>query len=199
MATDLPVEQPSNYVQIAYQEQETVTTDKPIEQAPTYSELGYQEQETVVKDLPVIEEPTVTDTTPSGGLIWIKIVQNIIRFAFLGKAWLFDGTKFIELGTPVAVIYPVLVSLDDKAYFVGGLKEDGSVPDTIYVYGYEANELEADKDYVAFVISETEVYVVDEENITRGSVKGLGATPINKGWKLISRKPFTAIVMEVKE
>ena len=176
-----------------------MATDLPVEQIINWLEICYQEQETIVKDLPVIEEPTVTDTTVSGGLLWVKAIFNIIKFAFSGKAWLFDGTKFVELSTPVAVIYPVLTSLDDKAYFVGGLKEDGSVPDTIYVYGLEANELKSDKDYVAFIISEARVYVIDEENITRGSVIGLGATPVMKNWKLISRKPFVAIVMEVKE
>jgi len=197
--TDLEVEQIASYVEIAYQEQETKVTDTPVEQNVNVSELAYQEQETVVEDLPIAEEPTITDTTPSGGLIWIRAILNVLRFAFTGKAYIFDGNEFKPIGVPIAVVFPTLVTKDDVAYLVGGLKEDGTTPETLYVYGLEANEYKPDKDYVAFVIPETDVYVIDDQNVTRGIIRGIGATPVMVNWKLVSRKPFVAIVMEVKE
>ena len=199
MSTDTPVEQTSFFMEIAIQEQETSLADTPVDQATFQKQFCYQEIETKERDIPVVEEPTVSDTTVTGGLIWIKVIQNVIAFAFSGKAYIFDGNKFDVLGTPVSVIYPTLVSKDDVAYLVGGLKEDGTTPETLYVYGLEASEYKPDKDYVAFVIPETDVYVIDEQNVTRGIIRGIGATPVMVNWKLVSRKPFVAIVMEVKE
>ena len=159
--------------------------------------VAYHYPTTVYKDVVVIEEPAISDTTVTGGLLWIKAVCNIINFAFAGKAYLFDGSSFKELGTPVAVIYPVAASDGNAAYLAGGLEEDGGIPDTVYGYGIEASELEADKDYIAFIIGEETVYVIDVENVVRAKVV-TGAAPFQQGWKMVSRKPFVAIVMEVK-
>jgi len=196
---DLPKEQTVFWIEVSYQETEIQVSDLPKEFSVVWRQLAVQEQETKVLDTPIIEEPTVTDTTVEGGIIWVKAIVNVIKFAFSGKAYLFDGSKFDVLGTPVAVIYPTLVSKDDVVYLVGGLKEDGTTPETLYVYGLEANEYKPEKDYVAFVISETDVYVIDDQNVTRGTIRGIGATPVMVNWKLVSRKPFVAIVMEVKE
>jgi len=202
MSADLPVVQSSGItIEIAYQEYEGAT---PVDLPPVpfignWVEVAYHEYKVIEKHIPVVIEPSVTDSMVSGGLVWVRAILNIIKFAFSGKAYLFDGSKFDVLGTPIAVIYPTLVSKDDVAYLVGGLKEDGTTPETLYVYGLEANEYKPNKDYVAFVIPETDVYVIDEQNVTRGIIRGIGATPVMTNWKLISRKPFVAIVMEVKE
>jgi hypothetical protein len=131
--------------------------------------------------------------------MYAKLTYNVLRFAFLGKAFLFDGEKLVEVGVPEAVIYPVLAVDGDKAYFTCGLKEDGSVVGVLYGYNIDGYDIKADKDYVAFIVSESVVYIVNESNTVVGTTKLFGATPLLKGWKLVSRKPFKAIVMSIKE
>jgi hypothetical protein len=153
-------------------------------------QLAYQSFEADVK----LASIPLTDVE-----MYAKLTYNVLRFAFLGKAFLFDGEKLVEVGVPEAVIYPVLVTDGDKAYFTCGLKEDGSVVGILYGYNIDGYDIKADKDYVAFIVSESVVYIVNESNTVVGTTKLFGATPLLKGWKLVSRKPFKAIVMSIKE
>jgi hypothetical protein len=143
------------------------------------------------------EEDVKHDSFPSSDATYVKLTYNVLRLAFLGKAFLFDGEKFVEVGVPEAVIYPVLVTDGDKAYFTCGLKEDGSVVGILYGYNMDGYELKADKDYVAFIISEGIVLIMNENNTAVGTIKLLGTAPLLKGWKLVSRKPFIAIIQSV--
>jgi len=196
----LPVEQStSTWIEIAYQEQETTARDVPMEQsASVWAELGVQEQETVERVAPALDEPTVVDTTVSGGVWWLKVVQNIVAFAFAGKAYLFDGSEFRELGTPVAVIYPVAVSDGSAAYLAGGLEEGGGVPESLYGFNVESYVLVADRDYLAMVVAGgSPVYAVDTGGAVAAEIRGVATVPLLAGWRLVSRSPFVAILQRI--
>ena len=216
----LPVEQSSGaYLEVAYQEQETttanvgveqgvytwlqyayqaldvVTSDVEVEQISMFSQVGYQELEVVEKDLPVPEEPTVTDTTPSGGFAWVKVADNVLRFAFVGKAYLFDGERFEEFGSPGIIVFPAAAQLPAVA---GGLTEEGTPSPATAVYGTETYVVEADRDYLAMVIpGEKPVQLVDQSGAVKQVIKGVATVPLLTGWKLVSRSQFIAMLQRI--
>ena len=202
MATDLPVEQYAGVsIEVAYQEQETISADKPIEQVSAFTEAGYQEYEVKEKDLPIIEEPTVTDTTPSGGLIWIKSVINIVRFPFKGLAWLFDGSKFTEFpAQETSVVFPVVVT-DGYLVMSCGMKEDGTLAGDVLGFGRtrEIIENNTGRDLLALVSCEKDqaVYLVDNIGNVIKRVLPSEAVLLANGWKLVSDRSFKAFVRKV--
>jgi len=181
---------------IAYQSIDTISRNNPKEHSTNLAEFSYQQQETKLKPLIYVEEPTVTDTTVSKGLVWIKLVLNIIRFAFSGKSYLFDGQSFKEVAFPHRTVYPVAVSINDFIAVAGGLKEDGTALESVLSFGDTVYVYIADSDYQCFVVGETDVYVIDDNNSVRATIV-TGSTPLLKRWMLISRKPFKAVLMRL--
>jgi len=173
-----------------------VPTNLPVDNYGYMLLVAYQQQETRIKPLTYVEEPSVSDTSVSGGLIWVKMVLNLLKHAFTGKSYVFDGSSFTEAAFPVKTVYPTAVSLGDYIAVAGGLSEDGSAlgsilsfGDTVYVYMSTGN-------YQCYVIGEGDVYVIDENNTVRAVVQ-TGSTPLLNGWKLVSRKPFQAVLMRL--
>jgi len=196
VSANLPVDNNVNLVMIAVQQQETITKNTPIEQVVNLLMPSYQQQETRVEPLTYVEEPSVSGTSVSGGLIWVKMVLNLLKYAFTGKSYVFDGSNFTEAAFPVRTVYPTAVSLGDYIAVAGGLSEDGtalgsilSFGDTVYVYLSTGN-------YQCYIIGEGDVYVIDENNSVR-AVLQTGSTPLLNGWKLVSRKPFQAVLMRL--
>jgi len=194
--TNLPATIYDYMLQIAYQSVDTVSRNSPREHSTNLAEFSYQQQETRTKPLIYVEEPSVSDTTVSGGLVWIKLVLNLIRFAFAGKSYLFDGQSFQEATFPHKTVYPVAVSLNDFIAVAGGLKEDGTALGSVLSFGDTVYVYIADSDYQCFVVGETDVYVIDDSNNVRATIV-TGSTPLLKRWMLISRKPFKAVLMRL--
>jgi len=314
--TDLPVEQPAGYVEIAYQQQETALADLMAEQLYGFTEVSYQKQETREEDIYVSHEPLVKrvikvsikpksfggsavdvkiyidgvgyisnmgfgiddDGSPYGlfivddycgstitrvllrhtgsgwsdpttvkiydyssgtllysasitGHVWdtslpyyseyVKInwvincnsigystlgaiftlrnVINILSFVFGGKAYVFDGSSVSEFPSHgEAVIFPLLAFGEDKIAVYGGLKEDGTIPNDIYVYGQDSYVIDVAKDSVALIIAgEEPVYVYDSEGNVKSKVTTIATLPVLAGWRIASRKPFIAMLMTV--
>ena len=172
--------------EVSFQEHEVVLNQ--ILGLTNALQLAYQEYE--VERVGVAD----IDTRESG-----TVTMNVLPTPLYGKVYLFDGVSITEIGTPVAVIFPALASMDKELFMTGGLEEGGGIPDKVYGFGVEASQLLSDKKYVGFVIADADVYVLDDQSKVRTVIRNLGATPIYRGWRLVSRKPFTAIVMEVKE
>jgi len=194
--TNLPVDNYGYMLLVAYQQQETKSRNTPVLQVVNLLMPSYQQWETRIKPLIYVEEPSVSGTSVSGGLIWVKMVLNLLKYAFTGKSYVFDGSNFTEAAFPVRTVYPTAVSLGDYIAVAGGLSEDGSAlgsilsfGDTVYVYMSTGN-------YQCYVIGEGDVYVIDENNSVRAVVQ-TGSTPLLNGWKLVSRKPFQAVLMRL--
>jgi len=196
VSANLPVDNYGYMLVVAYQQQETTSRNTPILQVVNLLMPSYQQQETRTKPLTYVEEPSVSGTSVSGGLIWVKMVLNLLKYAFTGKSYVFDGSNFTKATFPVKTVYPTAVSLGDYIAVAGGLSEDGSAlgsilsfGDTVYVYMSTGN-------YQCYVIGEGDVYVIDEDNTVR-AVLQTGSTPLLNGWKLVSRKPFQAVLMRL--
>jgi len=201
VATNLPVDIYGYVLQIAYQQQETVSRNSPVENLTNLAELSYQQQETKTKLLPYAEEPTVSDTTVSGGLIWIKVVLNMVRFAFKGLAWLFDGNKFTVFPAPyVPLIWTVVVSKEGLV-MAGGLKEDWSVLGDVNVFGMVMETVEnfSGKDMLALVSCEKgqDVYLIDDKGNVVKKVLPSETVLFRNGWILASKHKFKAYVVRI--
>ena len=197
--TDFPVEQAVSFFEIAYQEYEVVSRDQPIEQIANFSELAVQEYEVVTKDMPILEEPNISGETVTGGVLWIKYVINIIRYAFAGKAFLFDGSSITAFpNTGVFAIYPSVAGTEDYIAFIGGLKEDNTIQNELLVYGQEVYRIEADRDYMALIIpGEEVVQVYDENGNIIKATKEITTVPLLKGWVVASRKQFVVSLLPI--
>lgn len=180
-------EQGIDVLEIAYQEQETKSSPVFNSQETDVLEVAYQEQETMEKTLGLIEHDIV------------KIVYNVIYFAFSGKAYLFDGNSLSDFGSPAVVVFPCLAVAEEKAYVVGGLREDGEIEGVLYGYNTDSYWMTADRDYVAYIIAGSEpVFVVDEKGNTLMEVKRIAVAPFLAGWRLVSRKPFSTVLQKLR-
>jgi len=196
--TDLPVEHFANILEYAYQQQDTALRDSPSPHSANILEAAYQQHETKLEPLPFTDEPTVSDTSVSGGILWVKVVLNIIMFAFTRKGYVFDGSQVREWASPTPVIFPALVSDGSRAYLAGGLHEDGSVEESLWSYGEASYMIESDKDSLAMVIAgDKPVYLVDEHGSVKLVISSVLTVPFNLGWRLVSKAPFKAIVTRV--
>ena len=128
--------------------------------------------------------------------LYMKHTYNPILFAFLGKAWLFDGS-LTDFGSPIVAIYPMIATDGSRTVAGGGMLEDGSISSGLYGFGIDMYYLTADRDYVAVVIPTDVVYVVDDKGNIVTSTKQLSVVPLLKGWRLTSRAPFEAVVMRL--
>ena len=203
MATDLPVEQYAGAsIEVAYQEYEGAEpADIPSESIANWGQIACQALEVVERDIPIIEEPTVTDTTPSGGVMWIKSVINIVRFPFKGLAWLFDGSQFTEFpAQEIPVIFPVVV-IDGYLVMSCGMKEDGTLAEDVLGFGQtrEIIENNTGRDLLALVSCEKDqtVYLVDDIGNVIKRVLPSEAVLLANGWKLVSDRSFKAFVRKV--
>jgi hypothetical protein len=132
-----------------------------------------------------------------GAEFYIKASYNPILFAFLGKAWLFDGSSLTDFGSPIVAIYPMIATDGSRIVAGGGMEEDGSISSDLYGYGIDMYYLTADRDYVAVVIPSDVVYVIDSNGNIVTSTKQLSVVPLLKGWKLVSRSSFEVVVMRL--
>ena len=128
--------------------------------------------------------------------LYLKSVYNPILFAFAGKAFLFDGSKLEEFGSPVTAIYPMLTSVD-RILVAGGMREDSTVEENVYGFGLDSYFITADRDYLAVVIPSDTVYVIDEAGNVVQTTRQLSVVPLLRNWKLVSRKPFTTVVQRL--
>jgi len=126
-----------------------------------------------------------------------KLVYNVLYFVFSGRAFLFDGEEVVEAGSPVVAIYPIATSKEDRAYVTGGLTEEGSVVPDLYVRGVESYVMTADRDYIAVLLPTDMVYVIDEKGSIVTTHKITTVLPLFKGWKLVSRAPFIAVIQRL--
>jgi len=185
--TDLPIEQPAGFAEIVYQQQDTVSRDKPIEVIIAYGEMGYQQQETITETYPIPVEVAT-----------LKFVVNILSFVFGGNAYLFDGSSVI--GFPShgeAVIFPMLAFGEDKIVVYGGLREDNTVANDIYVYGQESYTVDIPYDAVALIIAGDEpVYVYDTNGNIKATITTITTVPVLSRWKIASRTSFTIKLMK---
>jgi len=132
-----------------------------------------------------------------GDVPTLKLTYNILQFVFKGKAFLFDGSSIKEVGSPVIAIYPVVAGKDDRGYVTGGLTEEGTIVSDLFVRGVESYVMTADRDYIAVVIPTDTVYVLDSVGNVVSTHSKLGVLPLLTGWKLVSRKPFIAIIQRL--
>ena len=152
------------------------------------SQLAYQSFERDVK-LSTIPYP--------GEELYLKATYNPIMFAFAGRAFLFDGSKFEEFGSPATVIFPLAVAGDGRIFVGGGMREDSTTEENLYGYGLESYFIAADRDYIAVVVPSGTVYVIDGAGNVVQTTKQLSVVPLLRGWKLVSREPFVAVVQRL--
>jgi len=177
-------------LQLAYQSFETDVKLADIQHITPFSksQLTYQSFEKDVK-LSTIPYP--------GEELYLKTTYNPIMFAFAGKAFLFDGSKIEAFSSPVTVIYPLVATVDSRIFTGGGMREDSTIEENLYGYGLDSYFITADRDYLAVVIPTDVVYVIDEAGNIVQTTKQLSVVPLLRDWKLVSRKPFTAVVQRL--
>jgi len=194
----LGVAQPSFHVQIAYQQQETTSRNTPVPTPSLYKEIAYQQQEIKLKSVAIIVEPSVSDTVVSGGIAWVKIVCNVLRFAFAGKSFLFDGKEIVEWKEPgIAVIYPVAV----ENIMCGGLKEDATLYEMCKVYGKEMYVYEntTGASLAVFVDAERDatLYLIDDKGNVISKVTPGMLLYLRPNWVIVGDRQFRVIHVKV--
>lgn len=132
-----------------------------------------------------------------GEELYLKAIYNPIMFAFAGKAFLFDGLKIEEFGSPVVVIYPFIATVDSRIFAGGGLREDLTIEENVYGHGLDSYIVTAGRDYLAVVIPLDTVYVVDEVGNIVQKIKHPSVIALLKNWKLTSRKPFEVFMQRM--
>jgi len=181
-----------SFMQLAYESFSTDVEQSNISLTSNYafSQLAY---ESYTKDV----KSTYLDYPFALNELYAKASYNPILFAFLGKAWLFDGSSLTDFGSPVKVIFPLITTDGNRIIVGGGMEEDGSISSDIYGFGVDMYYLTADRDYVAVVIPSDVVYVIDSNGNIVTSTKQLSVVPLLKGWKLVSRSSFDVVVMRL--
>jgi hypothetical protein len=186
LTIDLP------FMQLAY---ESFSTDVKQDNVPItadypFSQLAY---ESFAKDVKL----TYLDYPFALNEMYMKHTYNPILFAFLGKAWLFDGSRLIDFGSPIVAIYPMVATDGSRIVAGGSMEEDGSVSGDVYGFGFDMYYLTADRDYLAVVVPTDVVYLIDSSGNVVTSTRQLSVVPFMKGWRLASRSYFYAVVMRL--
>jgi hypothetical protein len=181
-----------SFMQLAY---ESFSTDVKQDNIPittnyAFSQLAYESFAKDVK-LTYLNYPFALNE------MYMKHTYNPILFAFLGKAWLFDGSSLTDFGSPMKAIFPLIATDGSKIVAGGGMEEDGSISPDLYGFGIDMYYITADRDYVAVVIPTDVVYVIDDKGNIVTSTKQLSVAPLLKGWRLASRAPFEVVVMRL--
>jgi hypothetical protein len=186
LAIDLP------FMQLAYESFFTdVKQDNvPITAGYPFSQLAY---ESFAKDV----KSTYLGYPFALNELYMRTAYNPILFAFLGKAWLFDGSSLTGFGSPIVAIYPMVATDGSKIVAGGGMEEDGSVSGDVYGFGMDMYYLTADRDYLAVVVPTDVVYLIDSSGNVVTSTRQLSVVPFMKGWRLASRSYFYAVVMRL--
>jgi len=199
-------EQKIDVMEIVYQQQETIHEYMYNENKKDVMEIAYQQQETVTKTTynyhrHVLAEIGYGELITTSRVIgfsrhdFVKIVYNVIHFAFLGKAFLFDGNNLVEFGSPSIVVFPAIVSSGEKIFAMCGLRENGEIDNIVYGYNMDNYYVVADRNYIAYIIAgEEPVYINDSDGNVVETVKRLGVVPLLKGYRVVSRKPFSLIL-----
>jgi len=171
--------------------------------SPRPAPVGMMVYQQPVKDidLSIFFEPTVSDSTVSGGMAWIKAHVNVLRIAFKGLAWLFDGSVFTGFPAPyVPLIWTVVVSKEGLV-MAGGLKEDWSVLGDVNVFGMVMETVEnfSGKDMMALVSCEKgqDVYLIDDKGNVVKKVLPSETVLLRNGWILASKYKFKAYVVKL--
>jgi hypothetical protein len=133
----------------------------------------------------------------SGAELYLKITYNTLIFTFFGKAWLFDGSSLTEFGSPFKVIFPMVAVAGSNIVAGGGMREDTTINEHIYGFGYDVYSFSADRFYLAVVFSSGIIYILDDKGNIVTSLKQQDIIPIRKMWKLISRVPFDVYVLRI--
>jgi len=210
--TDVPAEQTlGNYLEIGYQEEEVNVSNTPVDQTSgNYLEIGYQEEEIAESCTPADqmlgnyaevsygERDIVKHVFPyMSEDIYYKFTVNILRFAFTGKMYLFDGKSVKEFPSSGSqVIFPMISFGDGKIVVYGGLKEDNTINNDIYIYGQNSYVVDIKKEGIAMIVAGDEpVYVYDESGNVKCRITTINAVPVMKGWRVASRKPFIVMFM----
>ena len=189
---NVPITSNYAFTQLGY---ESFSTDVkqgnvPITSNYAFSQLAY---ESYTKDV----KSTYLDYPFALNELYMKHTYNPILFAFLGKAWLFDGSSLTDFGSPVVAIYPMVATDGSKIVAGGGMLEDGSVSGDVYGFGVDMYYLTADRDYLAVVVPTDVVYLIDSSGNVVTSTRQLSVVPFMKGWRLASRRYFYAVVMRL--
>ena len=181
-----------SFMQLAYESFSTDVKQSSISLTSNYafSQLAY---ESYTKDV----KSTYLDYPFALNELYMRTTYNPILFAFLGKAWLFDGSSLTDFGSPIIAIYPMVTTDGSKIVAGGGMLEDGSVSGDVYGFGFDMYYLTADRDYLAVVVPTDVVYVIDSSGNVVTSTKQLSVVPFMKGWRLASRSYFYAVVMRL--
>jgi hypothetical protein len=181
-----------SFMQLAYESFSTDVKQSNISLTANYpfSQLAY---ESFAKDA----KSTYLDYPFALNELYMRHTYNPILFAFLGKAWLFDGSSLTDFGSPIVAIYPMVATDGSKIVAGGGMEEDGSISSDLYGFGIDMYYLTVDRDYLAVVIPTNVVYVVDDKGNIVTSTKQLSVVPLMKGWKLVSRSSFEVVVMRL--
>jgi hypothetical protein len=182
----------SPFMQLAYESFSTDVkqVDAPIPTGCTFSQLAYEFFSTDVKST-YLGYPFALNE------LYMRTTYNPILFAFLGKAWLFNGSSLTDFGSPIVAIYPMIATDGSRIVAGGGMEEDGSVSGDVYGFGFDMYYLTADRDYLAVVVPTDVVYLIDSSGNTVTSTKQLSVVPFMKGWRLASRSYFYAVVMKL--
>jgi hypothetical protein len=180
------------FMQLAYESfsADVKQSNMPLTSNYAFSQLVY---ESFTKDV----KTSGLDYPYALSELYGRLTYNPILFAFLGKAWLFDGSALEDFGSPVNAIYPMTATDGTKIVAGGGMKEDGSVEGDLYGFKFDMYYLTADKDYLAIVMPTGTVYIVDEVGNIVASTKQLSVVALRKGWKLASMHYFEAVVMKL--
>jgi hypothetical protein len=183
-AIDMP------FMQLAYGSflQDVKQGNIPMATTYAFSQLAY---ESFLQDVKVSSIPY------PGTELYVRVSYNPILFAFLGKAWLFDGSSLTDFGSPIVAIYPMIATDGSKIVAGGGMEEDGSVSGDVYGFGVDMYYLTADRDYLAVVVPTDVVYLIDSSGNVVTSTRQLSVVPFMKGWRFASRSYFYAVVMRL--
>jgi len=190
-----------SYITASYQRYDVVGRNSPVPHSLSYITASYQRYEVTARNTPVVDEPTVTDTTPSGGITWIRTIVNIISYTFRGKAWVFDGTKFNEVGSPGTVVFPIVASDGEKVMVTGGITKEGLIKGEVlgynFTYHFVVNALPKSLVCWAYGSPDIELVLADDKGTMVRTVKVAEAVLLQPWWKLISKSEFSVLCTKV--
>jgi len=179
-------------LQVAYQQYEGVTpSSAPSDYLFRFLQVAYQKY-TVISD---VLQPTIEVNI-------LKIINNVISFAFSGKAYTFrPDVGFEEFGSPGAFIFPVVTSDGERIVVTGGLTEEGLIIGDVlgfnFTYHFVVNALPKSLVCWAYGSPDIELVLADDKgNVVKKMVVG-EAVLLQPWWKLVSSKEFSVLCTPV--
>jgi len=181
------------FSQLAY---ESFSTDVkqgnvPITGNYAFSQLAY---ESYTKD----GKSTYLDYPFALNELYMRAIYNPVFFAFLGKAWLFDGSTLVEFSSPFKAVFPMVATDNVKIFAGGGMMKDMAISGHVYGFGLDAYRYTADRFYLAVVLPSGAISILDEKGNIVALLEQQCVIPIRKMWRLTSRVPFDVYVMRIE-